>query len=423
LEEANVRKILIIVLAFILTLALSVTSVTFAAGGKKEVNLAQEAGQAWLDSTVAVTGEPLEWVGARLTTPQVCHNLKGKPNAYMFAVENDGEVVGYITVGSSDYGYAMFEAADVPPPAIPSADKVKSTLKRDLGLDVASIGRPTRLLYLGFDNVFAVYKAGGQEVAVDLKFDFAMPASNLAAIAAMRSPEEYKADREAAEQAKLEELADAVPTAQTRTYYWLTMSHWCYKYCPDCNPEYKCWCGPSSGVSIGAYYKYDHSPPYTRLPDAGENQCQMYLRLFDEMETSCTTGGTKTTNYGPGFVAMTWDPNGDGNPNDGYGTTFTYVTKKWPSNYYPTIKNYIDSGWPTAFRAYRFYDDISDPNNPDFPPPGAHYIAIKGYWDGWHGYDRVLICTDSYSHADWLYINYGISGLFPWFITIKDSGI
>jgi hypothetical protein len=144
LEEANVKRILAIILAVVLTLALSVTSVTFAAGGKKEVNLAQEAGQDWLDSTVAVTGEPLEWINARLTNPQVYYDLEGKPNAYMFAIENNGEVVGYIIVGSSDYGYAMFEAGDVPPLSIPSADKVKSTLKRDLGLDVASIGRPTR---------------------------------------------------------------------------------------------------------------------------------------------------------------------------------------------------------------------------------------------------------------------------------------
>ncbi|UCH51983.1 MAG: hypothetical protein JSV54_04380 [Chloroflexota bacterium] len=403
------RKTLIIVLAVILTLALSVTSVTLAAGGKKEVNLAQEAGQSWLDSTVAVTKEPLEWIGAQLTAPQVYYDLKGKPNAYMFAIENDGEVVGYITVGSSDYGYPMFEAADVPPPSIPSADEVKSTLKRDLGLDVASVGRPARLLYLGFDNIFAVYQADGQEVAVDLKFDVAVRVSNLTDIVAMPSPEEYKADKEAAEQAKLEELADSNPTAQSRSSNCLLMFHWCYKYCADCNPEYKCWCGPSSGTSIGAYYKYYHSPQYTGLPEAYPNKCPMYLELFDEMSTSCSTGGTSTTNYGPGFVQMT--------KNHGY-YNFSHVTVKWPSNYYPNIKSYIDSGWPTALRAYRFYDDIG--GNPDFPPPKAHYVAIKGYYDGWHGYDRVLICTDSYSQSDWLYLNYGILGLFPWYITIKD---
>ncbi len=413
------RKILIIVLAVVLALALSLTSVTFAAGGKKEVNLAQEAGQAWLDSTVAVIGEPVEWVGARLTTPQVYYDLKGNPDAYMFAIESNGEVVGYIIVGSSDYGYDMFEAAaDVPPLSIPSADEVKSTLKRDLGLDVASIGRPTRLLYLGFDNVFAVYQAGGQEVAVDLKFDFAMPASNLTAIVPMPSPKEYKANMEAADQAKREELADSIPTAQTLSYYWLTMYHWCNDYCADCNPDNYCWCGPSSGVSIGRYYKEQRG--YTRLPDAGPEQCQMYLRLFTTMGTSCTTGGTTTTNYGPGFVAMTKDPNGDGNPSDGYGNTFSHVTVKYPSNYYPTIKNYINSGWPTALRAYRFYDDIT--GNPDFPPSAAHYVAIKGYYDNFlwnnHVYERVLICTDSDSRADWLYLNYGILGLYPWYITI-----
>lgn len=230
------RKILVIVLAVVLASALSLTSVTFAAGGKKEVALAQDAGQAWLDSTVAVTGEPLEWVGARLTTPQVYYDLKGKPNAYMFAIENNGEVVGYIIVGSSDYGYAMFEAAaDVPPLSIPSADKVKSTLKRDLALDVASIGRPTRLLYLGFDKLFAVYQAGGQEVAVNLKFDFAMTASNLTNIIPMPSPEEYKAYNEAAEQAKFDGLADSISTVQTYASNYLTMWARCYQKKSTCS--------------------------------------------------------------------------------------------------------------------------------------------------------------------------------------------
>jgi hypothetical protein len=225
----------------------------------------------------------------------------------------------------------------------------------------------------------------------------------------MRSPEEYKADKEAAEQAKLEELSDSITTAQTLSYNWLPMYHWCVNTCPDCMEEEDyCWCGPSSGVSIGRYYK--EKMGYTSLPDVtGPNRCEMYLDLFDTMETSCDTGGTRTTNYGPGFVQMAED--------HGYDN-FSHVTVKWPSNYYPTIKNYINSGWPTALRAYRFYDDIG--GNPVFPPSSAHYVAIKGYWDDWHGYDRVLICTDSDSRADFLYLNYGILGLFPWYITIKD---
>jgi hypothetical protein len=115
-EEANVKKILVIALAAVLTLGLLLTGEAFAAGGKKEAYLAQDSGQVWLDSTVELTGEPTEWVGARLTTPQVCYDLKGEPDAYMFAIENDGEVVGYIIVGSSDYGYPMLEAAPGAPP-------------------------------------------------------------------------------------------------------------------------------------------------------------------------------------------------------------------------------------------------------------------------------------------------------------------
>ena len=241
------KKKLSIVLAIILTLSLSLTSVTFAAGGQKEVDLVQEAGQAWLDSTVETTGEPLEWVGAHLTTPQVCYDLKGKPNAYMFAIENDNEVVGHIIVGSSDYDYDMLEASDVPPLSIPSADNVKSTLKRDLGLEVEKIGKPTRLLYLGFDNLYAVYNAGRQEIAVDLKFDGATPAANLTAT--MPSPEEYKANKQATREANPQLLESSdynLLASGSSDYNWLPMEYYCVGSCS---------CAPSSGVSIGQYYR------------------------------------------------------------------------------------------------------------------------------------------------------------------------
>jgi hypothetical protein len=416
LEEANVKKILIIVLAVGLALALSVTSVTFAAGGKKEVALAQDAGQAWLDSTVAVMGEPVEWVGARLTTPQVYYDLKGNPDAYMFAIESNGEVVGYIIIGSSDYGYAMFEAGGVPPLSIPSADQVKSTLKRDLGLDVASIGGPARLLYLGFDNLFAVYEAGGQEVAVDLKFDFAMTVSNLTAIAAMPSPEEYKANMEAAEQAKREELADSISTAQTPSSYSLPMSAYCYYWCADCWLENLCACGPSAGVSIGYYYKYGHTPQYSNLPGITPDQCQMYLELFNTMQTDCSTGFTTIGNYGPGFAQMA--------ANHGYNN-FYYASVRWPGSAYydTTLKNYIyDHHWPIAMCATYFYNDIE--GNPNFPPPKSHFVAIKGYQDGYtwnnHVYNRAVICTDSFSMDNSLYLNWDLCGYNRYVCAIMD---
>jgi hypothetical protein len=167
----------------------------------------------------------------------------------------------------------MFEAGTGAPPSIPSADDVKSILGRDLGLKVAKIGNPTRLLFLGFDNLFAVYQAGRQEVAVNLAFDFAMPASNLTAIATLPSPEEYKANKEATERARPEVLASYISTAQSTRgdiYNELNMSTWC-KSCYSgysCNPPLSsegkkvCWCGPTSGVIIGHYYKDEEGYSY-----------------------------------------------------------------------------------------------------------------------------------------------------------------
>lgn len=406
------KKILVIVLAVILTLGLSLSSVAFAGGAREEVVLAQEAGQAWLDRTIELTGEPVEWAGARLTTPQVYYDLKGKPNAYMFAIENNGEVVGYIIVGSSDYGYAMFEAADVPPPSIPNADEVKSILKRDLGLEVEEIDNPTRLLLLGFDNLYAVYQAGQQEVALDLKFDFAMPASNLAAIDTMPSPEEYKANRQATEQARPEVLAGSTSTAQSTLYNCLTMSYYCdgcYGGYYGCNPplyegRQVCWCGPSSGVSIGYYYKYVRG--YSNLP----SDCYMYCELFNHMKTSTTSGSTSIYNYGPGFVAMAQE----------YGyNNFRYYTQIFPAlDFYWSIVNYINWGYPTAMCATVFYEDVTVPHVYNWPPKKSHFVVIKGYQSPYAGYQHVVICTDSYAPSDWLYLNWDYTGLFRCTCTI-----
>jgi hypothetical protein len=410
-----VKKILVIIPSVILTLTLLLTNVTFAAGGKNEVALAQQAGQAWLDSTLASSGEPWEWIGAYLATPQVFCDLKGKPDAYMFAIENNGEVVGYIIVGSSAYGYPLLEASDVPPPSIPSADEVKSTLKKDLALDVASIGRPTRLLYLGSDNLFAIYPAGQQEVAVDLKYDFAMPASNLAAIDTMPSPEEYKANKEATDQARPEVMESSILTAQSTLYNCLDMSEyclwWCYGGYYGCNPplyngQQVCWCGPSSGVSIGYYYKYTRG--YSNLP----SDCWMYRELFNDMKTDSTTGVTSIYNYGPGFIKMAQD--------HGYYNFWYYYYVFPPLNYYWTIVSYINSGWPTAMCATVFYEDVTVPPVANWPPKKSHFVVIKGYQSPYVGYQHVVICTDSYSPSNWLYLNWDYAGLFRCVCTIGN---
>ena len=395
------KKKLLIVLAVVLTLALLLTSLAFAAGGKNEVALAQEAGQAWLDSTV----EPPEWIGADLTAPQVCYGLDGRPSAYMFAIENNGEVVGYIIVGSSAYSYPVFEAADCPPPSIPSANEVKSVLQRDLGLKVEEIGKPTRLLYLGFDNLFAVYQAGGQEVAVNLVFDFAIPAASLTA--AMPSPEEYKAKKKATGEAISDLLESSgysslsLPEMGSNS---LEMEY--YRGCGSGGQGHKCYaCGPCSGVSIGRYYREEEE--YGNLPDDNP----MYDRLYDSMGTN-SNGGTLPWNYGPGFVDMA----------DDYYDNFHYYNDWYPTHgEYENIVNWIDRGWPTALCAARFDDDVF--GTPGWPPDGGHCIAIKGYYY-WQAIPLYMIrCTDSYLPANNLYLDWDhmTIGLPPLTCTIWDS--
>jgi hypothetical protein len=401
-----VKKILIIVLAVILTLSLSFSSVTFAAGGKNEGVLAQEAGRAWmdslnsLDSTGALTGEPQEWIGAYLTAQQVCYDLKGKPDAYMFTIENDGEVVGYMVVGSSDYGYPVFEASDAPPPAIPSTDEVKSALKRDLALDVASIGRPTRLLYLGFDNLFAVYQAGQQEVAVNVPFDFAIPASNLTA--AMPSPEVYKANKKATGEAisKLRESSGynslSLPSSGCNC---LPMTYYC-----GCG----CCCGPSSGVSIGRYFR-DYK--FYNLP----SDCQMYAALYALMQTRASDCWTTNGNYGSGLIAML----------ESSGYPFHYVGWVPLDSNYANIVTTIDAGWPTAMSASHWHNALQKDGSGSWPPPGGHFIAIRGYLFPYSANVQYsIICTDSYSHSNSLYLNWNSLTswpYYPWCCTIEEG--
>lgn len=412
------KKIWVIVLAVILILTLSLTSAAFGAGGGKAVALAQEAGQAWLDSTAAFIGEPVEWVGAHVTAPQVCYDLEGKPSAYIFAMENDGQVVGHVIVGSSAYGYPVFEAGEAAPPSIPSADEVKSTLERDLGLKVQEIGKPTRLLYLGWNNLFAVYQADRQEVAMNLLFDRATPVANLTS--AMASPEDYEAARKATGEA-LSDLSGSsdysslsLPQFGYKTVY---MTY--YGYPGDCGcgsggqGHLCCMCGPSSGEAIGKYYRTqvdrnkDGVKDYAGLP--GDNNT--YDRLYDTMGAD-SNGEIWPWNYGPGFVAMA----------DDYYSNFNYYSVFWPSHgYYENIVSWINLGWPTAICATQFADDKSA--NQQFPPSGGHCVAIRGYY-----YDQPMsrywvVVVDSFSKQNALFLDWDhmTTGFPPYDITIWDS--
>jgi hypothetical protein len=199
--------------------------------------------------------------------------------------------VGYIIVGSSSYGYVMLEAADVPPPSMLGPDELKSTLERDLGLRAPEVGNPARLLYLGFDNLYALYNAGQQEVAVNLIFDFAVAATDLKAGAL--SPEDYKVAQRATEEAKPKMI---IPDGGGSVYNYLDMDPYCFATCSDCNYQNKCWCGPSAGVSIGYYYRGEG---YTSIPQG----CSLYCELYNCMDT--IWGFTDPAWLGPGFVEMT----------------------------------------------------------------------------------------------------------------------
>lgn len=378
------KKILVIILAVILTLTLLLTSVTFGAGGKKDVALAQEAGQAWLDRTVALTGEPLEWVGASLATPQVCYGLDGQPSAYMFAMENDGEVVGYIIVGSSAYGYPMFEAADVPPPSIPSADEARSIVQRDLGLEVEEIGKPIRLLYLGFDNIFAVYEAAQQDVAVNLFFDYALPASDLKT--AMPSPQEYKTNKEATEQSRPVPLYGAGGSKRLDMTYYA---------CGD-----RKWCGPCSGTSIMYYYR--HVRGHYKLPDS---EPDIYDALKDAWGKERPIWPYE---YGYGVVYMA------ANYHDfTFGYSWDYDVDD--DDYWNRV-NDINNYWPVAV----FGCPLNYP--PEYEPdPWPHWVAMRGYCYeyGYWNYEKIL-CTDSLRRTNWLWLDWDCLGLMINTVTIMD---
>jgi hypothetical protein len=245
-------------------------------------------------------------------------------------------------------------------------------------------------LYLGFDNLFAVYRVGGQEAAVNLALDFAVPAANL--ITAMPSPGKYKANRKATAEA----ISDLLESSDYSSlslppsgYYCLSpMSYFC-------SPG-MCWCGPASGVSIGRYYRDRGGVDYDNLPD----DLNMYWFLFYSMKTYNHGGYTYGWDYGPGFLAMT----------TAYGySNFEYYVDTWPTHSdYEHIVAYINSGWPTALCAFQFAPELRGDAHQGghyFPPSGGHFVAIKGYQFPYSAsVPYSIICTDSYSGSNFLYL-------------------
>jgi hypothetical protein len=101
-------------------------------------------------------------------------------------------------------------------------------------------------------------------------------------------------------------------------------------------------CGPSSGASIGQYYRDD----YSKLPP-DDYMCE---DLWDYMGTYEHEGSTYSWDYGPGFTKMTRDA--------GY-YNFDYVyDSDVTAEDYGVIKEAIDKGWPVALVSSKFEDDL-----------------------------------------------------------------
>lgn len=203
-----------------------------------------------------------------------------------------------------------------------------------------------------------------------------------------------------------------------------------YKVSKSLDMRYRCvsscWCGPSSGTSIGEYY--NDVKHYYGLPGYGNTWGEMYDSLYAYMDTS-PLGPTSADNYGPGFVEMALHYGYDkfSYENDGYVTDDDY----WD------IRDAIDNGWPVALVSWYIdgfegveaisTDEEDDENH--WPCDDPHWIAIRGYeyWASTFGYDwnHRIVCTDSWSKASELVLDWNELvdelGSSLEFVIIKDD--
>lgn len=170
-------------------------------------------------------------------------------------------------------------------------------------------------------------------------------------------------------------------------------------------------CGPCSGTSIGRYY---NNEGYYALPGYGSKWAPMYDRLKYHMGTTWY-GFTHWDDYGPGFVAMT-EEKGYDNFSYEYYSPYSDAGPV-TDDFYWVIEEAIDNGWPVAlasidmWNGFRGVDALpGSDGNGNWPCTVWHWIAIRGYeysastfgytW----GYQ--VVCTDSYSHADELWLDW-----------------
>jgi hypothetical protein len=363
-------------------------SASVAGAASTDADAAKEAAQSFVNHVAATVPDLSSWKGAYLINPQLYYNLDGNINAYMFAIQNHDEIVGHVLVGSSAYGFPVFEAGEAAPPAIPPALQVKTALQDSLPLtaDVKDIGSPVRLLYLGVGGQYALYNVNGELIGVNLVFSDALKFSEMKSL--QPSPEEYRANRENANAARSRSLYKAADGGLLgETINFLVMGYYS-------DPENdQIYCGPCSGVSIGHYYKW-YSETGTTYPDLWSDYW-MYEILYDYMQAQ---PWVYYWNYGPGWTAMAEAADYDNFVDDLY--------TPGSSDYFNRIVPDIDSGWPHALCYF-------------FSP--SHWVAVKGY--DYSGETHYIICTDSQTSESWRYIDWdNLPADYHRAVCISDDG-
>ncbi|MCL0060177.1 hypothetical protein M1O20_06860, partial [Dehalococcoidia bacterium] len=339
---------------------------------------ARRAGQAWVDSIAFTKPERFEWQGAHLTAPQAFHNPRGEVIAYMFAIENNGKTVGRVLVGSSAYGFPIFEAADRPPFSIPPAGEATTLLRKEHGLQIAqeTLGQPKLLLLNILRGFYAVWEVEGRVAGINLATGCSFVEPDLRMLpTAMPCPVEYRAARAGSKQSLL------------MSPYWEPHVKKTWRTIRDADRMVawgnellgagvrKVWCGPASGVSIGMWQREVEGN--WRL-DA--DPLKMFEGLQREMRTlSFPYGWTLPWHYGPGFVSYAADRGEE---------HFTYSRYSGRRIWWDVIRA-ITANDPLGLCGWM---DIDGKDK-------AHWVAVKGWhWSTAHG--RRVLVTDSYCESD-----------------------
>jgi hypothetical protein len=370
-----VKKKLLVNLGLTLILTLLLFPATVLASSDKYIDTAQKAAQEWLDQTATANPELSQWNGAKATSPQPYESLGGDVNAYMFGVASEKGIVGHILVGSSQYGYDILEAGASAPPAVPAPSVAQEAVKSlGLKIDMAAIGQPIKLLYTGVDGYYALYEIQNQKVAVNLVFKRAILASDLKA--SITSPAEYQEGKKVTGESKSPSVILSLGIYTLPMYYW--------------NGTSPAWCGPCSGVSIGAYYR-----DYKGYSNLYNPNLTMYNSLYYTMVTYLNGGATMPQDYGPGFYYMALAC--------GY-SNFTYANDWYVTGSdYWTVVSGINSGWPTALLI----------------TSQMHWRGIKGYYY-YDPNNHYIFCTNSATGDSYELLNWDSLGLGLFTCRIKN---